>query len=88
MDDDRADGEEPHDDVHDVLEVAGVGADGAVDGDGVEEVEAHVEVEDGRDADGAEEAHEGGLVDFFDLRDFLVDGHDEGDAAEEQDEDA
>ena len=87
MNDDAADGEEPDDDVHDVLEAGGVGSDGVVFvyGDGVEEVEGYVEVEDCGDADGAEEAHEGRLVDFFDLRDFLVDRHHKGDTAEEED---
>ena len=89
VDDDAADGEEPDDDVHDVLEVGGVGADGVVfEGDGVEEVEGDVEVEDCGDADGAEETHECGLVDFFDLGDLLVNRHHEGDAAEEEDQDA
>src|SRR5277367_1248516 len=72
VDDDAADGEQPDDDAHHVLEVGGVRAHSAVgEGNGVQKVEADIEVEDGRDAIGAEEADEGGLLELFNLGNLL-----------------
>lgn len=72
MNDDAADGEEPDDDVEGLGEAGDVGPLDAVDGDAGEEVETEVEVEDGGDADGAEEANEDCLALFRDLVDELV----------------
>lgn len=55
----------------------GIFADNAVDGDGLEKFERDVDVEDGGDADGAEETDENGLALLFDLGDEFVDGEDD-----------
>lgn len=76
VDDDAADHEEPDHDVHDFLQVRGVGALGAIfDGDFLQEVDADVEVEDGADADGPKEADEKRLAELLDLVNVLMHGH-------------
>jgi hypothetical protein len=72
VDDDAADGEEPDDDADDFGKVGCVGALFAVDGDGFEEFEGDVEVEDGGDTDWTEETDEDGLAFFLDLVDQLM----------------
>ena len=58
-----------------------------VDDDLLQEVDTDIEIEDSRHANGAEKAHECGLLEFFDLVDFSVHGKYNWDAAKEHDQD-
>lgn len=85
---DTADREEPYDDCEDRDQPCGILSDDPVDLYEAEEVETDVQIEHGADADGAEETHEERLLLFFDLPDLPVEGEDDGEAAEEEDQDA
>lgn len=67
-----ADGEEPDYHIEDLDQPLGIFSDNAVHGDSTEEFKADVEVEDGTDADGAEEANEDRLLLFLYLPDVPV----------------
>lgn len=45
-------------------------------------LQANIEIEDGRDADRAEEANKPGVSEMLDLVDLLVHGHDDRQASE------
>lgn len=81
MNDYAANSKEPNDDREDFSKVCSVLTYNAVDGDGLEELETDVQVEDGRDADRTEEADEDGLAFLFDLVDEFVHREDNWEAS-------